>query len=765
MPAVDPAVIADASRVAAAAWANQVMPRLAIPLDGVAGLLARLLGTPTAAVSVVSDVYDDCVGAYGLPPPLTRHVPIEYSVCKYVVSAGRPTAVGNMRIDPELRGHPALLEFGVAAFAGAPLCDTEGRPVGALTVVDFVPREWTVEHMEILVEVAALLGPVPAGPGRRALGMLEDARTATRPHRQPNSTVQAEVQHRFITTLLDSLQVGVLAVDPEGEPVLINRALRQLCGIDESVAVHEAADIAYRRQRRPTGRFKDIEETVLHRALAGQSVRDAKVLLHEPGLPERVLLINGEPIRAADGQLLGAVSTLMDVTQARRAEQFRAAELDVATLLNKAHTLEDVAPAVVGRIGRLLPRSCVALWLVDQWTGMLRPVTAWTAPGVTAGDFLRDHLNGDDLNGDDAGPGRRWAAGEALHIPELATSPDHTVGSARAFAQECLARGMHTMIVLPIRESDDVVGVLSCLCAAESGEAPHLGGLVSGTAAQIGAFLARRRAADLATQLSRAKDDFISLVGHAVRTPLTSIGAFAELVYEIPDLPEEARGLLHGVVRNAEALRRIVTDLLDAGALETGENALDLVHLDLATIIDAAVRAARPMAQAGGTDLVLLPTPNLHVYADPHRLRQMLDNLLSNAIKFTPGGRVEVRAHRDRNTIEVCVADNGIGIPPDQRDRVFDRFFRADNVAHGTATGSGLGLTLVRTIVDAHGGSTHLAGQDGPGTTVVVRLPASRTVPATALPATDTPATALPATDAPVPAVPATAAPATPGGG
>lgn len=719
MPAVNRAVITDAPRVAAAAWAKRIMPGLAVPLDGIAGLVARLLESPIGSVSVVSADYDDCVGAYGLPAPLTRHVPLSYSVCKYVVGSDHVMAVQDMTADPEYQHHPSAVKFGIRSFAGVPLRDTADRPIGALTVVDYRPREWTTRQLSILVEVATLIGPVPAAPTDSPLGILGgDGNTAQHP--AGSGAVHAEVQQSFLAALLDSLQVGVLAVDPRGEPVLLNRALRQIYAIPGDIPVdNAAAAMVYRPLRHPDGRLKSLDETAVRRALTGEQVRDARATLIAPGLPRRELLANSEPIHGPDGRLLGAVSTVLDVTERRREEQFRDAELHIATVLNKAYTIEDAAPQVVARLGSLLRSSYVALWLVDPIADVLRQATHWTAPGLTMSDVMPERI----ARGD-PGPGRVWASGEPLFIPDLAESLEYTDERSHRFAEACIQRGLRTVVALPIRDGDTVLGVMTCLSPDLDGGATHLIGMLTGIAAQIAGFLARRRAADLSAQLAKARDDFIALVGHAVRTPLTSIHAYTELLHDDETQRPETREMLGVILRNAETLRNIVHDLLDLGALETGQHALNITDVDLVTIVDGAIRAARPAATIGGVTLTADLPPRLHLSADAGRLRQLLDNLLSNAIEYGGQGTVRVRGRRHDSIVELAVSDDGTGIPPEQRHRVFDRFFRADNVAHSAAAGTGLGLTLVRAIAEAHGGSAHLA-EDGPGMCVLVRLPAT----------------------------------------
>ena len=171
----------------------------------------------------------------------------------------------------------------------------------------------------------------------------------------------------------------------------------------------------------------------------------------------------------------------------------------------------------------------------------------------------------------------------------------------------------------------------------------------------------------------------------------------------------------------------LVNDLLFAARLQAGELRLDREHLDVAAIVRQSVREARPRADAKDIVLELEEAPVPPADADRGRLFQLLDNLISNAIKFTPErGRVDVRVRTQNGTIRIEVADTGIGIPEDERGRLFDRFFRASTAVRQQIPGTGLGLYIARAIVEAHGGSIDVESADGQGTTFCVDLPARR---------------------------------------
>jgi len=229
---------------------------------------------------------------------------------------------------------------------------------------------------------------------------------------------------------------------------------------------------------------------------------------------------------------------------------------------------------------------------------------------------------------------------------------------------------------------------------------------------------------DRLRELDRLKGEFVALVSHELRTPLTSITGYLELVLHDPELADEHRRFLDVVDRNAGRLLRLVSDLLVVAQIESGKLALDLDDVDLAAVAGESVEALRPVADAQDVDLRLDVGPMPALRGDRARLGQLLDNLLSNAVKFSnPGGRVVVALGRSGKDLVLAVSDNGIGIPAAEHRLLFDRFFRASSAQQRAIDGTGLGLTIARAIVSAHGGAIELTSAEGEGTTFRVRLP------------------------------------------
>jgi PAS domain S-box-containing protein len=237
---------------------------------------------------------------------------------------------------------------------------------------------------------------------------------------------------------------------------------------------------------------------------------------------------------------------------------------------------------------------------------------------------------------------------------------------------------------------------------------------------------AERKARAEIDRVSRLKDEFLATLSHELRTPLTAILGWAKvLLVKRDDAASLGRGL-DAIARNAKAQARLIDDLLDMNRIASGKLRLEVQSTDLASVVEAAVEAARPSAEAKGIRLqtLLSPLPG-PVAGDPHRLQQVIWNLLSNAVKFTSrGGRVEVALERVESHIEISVRDDGIGIEPHFLPQVFDRFRQADASTTRSHGGLGLGLSIARQLVEMHGGSVRAtsAGLDQ-GATFVVALP------------------------------------------
>jgi two-component system, OmpR family, phosphate regulon sensor histidine kinase PhoR len=239
-----------------------------------------------------------------------------------------------------------------------------------------------------------------------------------------------------------------------------------------------------------------------------------------------------------------------------------------------------------------------------------------------------------------------------------------------------------------------------------------------------GAVLAYHDVTDLMTA-ARLKDEFVATVSHELRTPLTSIVGYVDVLLEdIAELPPEAQPFLLTVQRNARRLHRLVDDLL-SDALKLGKAELHVGLISVPGVVRTCAVEAEKSAMANGLTFSYDATPMpLEVSGDAERLAQVVDNIFNNAIKFTPrGGHVSCTVGRDGDQALVRITDTGRGIPPDELEDVFVKFFRSPGVQTDAIPGTGIGLAISKAIVEAHGGSIDLSSTVGVGTTFEIRLP------------------------------------------
>jgi len=653
--------------------------------------------------------------------------------------------------------------------------------------------------------------------------------------------VQQELENErtFLASLLDSLETGVAACDAEGRLVLVNRALRdQDVAADGMSSGDWAGEYGLYHGDGVTPLAPD--DVPLTRALRGEAVHHANLIVRRPGRSPRQYLANAQPIRASDGHRLGAVVALHDVTTTVRTERLREMQHAVAASLEDAGSTADAATRTAAAVAGGLGWTHGEYWQLADDEVTLTRMGGWTAPGRTL-----------------------FAQGEA----ELTARAGEFAAQVRAAAQPVWAAETvgAAALGLPVRSGDRVLGVLVFLHDDPMGCDAELLSRLDGVSAHLGRFVERRRAdaarrafervvagiddyvwtleitpdgvehvvygsphgaavfgtelrtpdgrprqlADLVhrddaarfaafhevvrsgrpsevearfvgadgqtrwvwtravprreddrlfvdgictdvterhrisvareellereqqqvrelRELDRMKDELVALVTHELRSPITSIRGYLELVFDDEDsgISPPADQFLRIVDRKAADLQKLTDDLLDLARLDAGEISVDLRPVSLTRLLAEVVTDHHPAAESKNLTVDVEADGPVVVAADPTRLRQVLTNVLSNAIKYTPdGGRVEVRTAVADGTASLSVADTGIGIPADQYPRMFQRFFRTSNAVQQGIKGTGLGLAITKAIVERHGGTITARPGTPCGTVFTVTLP------------------------------------------
>ena len=321
------------------------------------------------------------------------------------------------------------------------------------------------------------------------------------------------------------------------------------------------------------------------------------------------------------------------------------------------------------------------------------------------------------------------ATGRPYRTPDALQEPG-IHGAHRAVVE---AEGLRSVMVVPIRGDEKVEGLIyvSRRTVSPFGERDEAVGARLADHAAIAIrnsrlFAAERAARAEAHAANRAKDHFLATLSHELRTPLNAMMGWLRMLRN-PRLDDTQKAHAVEVIeRNARLQAQLINDLLDVSRIIAGKLEMDRYALDLVPVVQEAVEAVRSDVEAKALILEVALDPGTgEVLGDPRRLQQVVANLLSNAVKFTPrGGRIEVRLGRHEGHARLSVADSGEGMDPQVLPQVFEPFQQADSTTTRTHQGLGLGLAIVRQLVEAHGGRVHAeSGGRGNGATFVVELP------------------------------------------
>ena len=243
-----------------------------------------------------------------------------------------------------------------------------------------------------------------------------------------------------------------------------------------------------------------------------------------------------------------------------------------------------------------------------------------------------------------------------------------------------------------------------------------------------------RMATDLAArqeqlvEADRARRQLLADVSHELMTPLTAIRGYAETLALPQFMPpsKEGQRAVKVIEEEGERIERLVGDLLELARFEAGGISLELDNVDVDEVFERVDERHAKTAQEKGVKIVIEPHDDIRMIGDPHRLEQAVQNLAANALRHTPpGGQVTLGARREDGVVRITVSDNGVGIAPEHLPHVFDRFYKADQ-SRSTSGGSGLGLSIVKAIVERHGGTITVRSRQGVETVFEVTLPADR---------------------------------------
>ena len=470
------------------------------------------------------------------------------------------------------------------------------------------------------------------------------------------------------------------------------------------------------------------EDTVLARIRAGLTVDHFETTrLHKDG-SEIIISLTVSPIRDDAGRVIGASKIARDITERSRlraiaqehaqiTEQLGvvgatiAASLDPATIVQQVTDLAtSLSHAEFGAFFyNVVDRSSGESYMLYTLSGVPKEAFAkFPQPRATA--IFAPTFHGEGVvRLDDVTQDSRYGQS----APYYGMPPGHLP--------------VRSYLAVPVKAaSGEVLGGLFFGHSKKGVFTQQDERLVVGIAAWASLALANARLYDMAREADRVKDEFLAVLSHELRTPLNAILGYARLLRGNILGGEKAERGLEILERNASALTQIVEDVLDISRIVSGKIRLDVQPVDLPLVVHNAVATMQPAADAKAVRLQTVVDPRVGpVSGDPDRLQQVVWNLVSNAVKFTPkGGRVQLRLELVNSQVEIVVSDTGVGIRPDFLPHVFDRFRQADAGTTRQTGGLGLGLSIVRQIVEMHGGSVDASSEgEGRGATFRVRLP------------------------------------------
>ena len=420
-------------------------------------------------------------------------------------------------------------------------------------------------------------------------------------------------------------------------------------------------------------------------------------------------------VEAVARELRVAIETAR-LFQARKGENERLLALQRAAATLAARTdPHEVFDMILRSAVQLFGQGSASLYTWDEEAGVLRLAENFDMAGRMPDDAML--LPGEGV------VGRVFETREPLIIKDYQTWEGGTAVGKQT--------GLHACLAVPLVRSGQALGALGIRSydprVLYTEDDARMLGLFGDQAAAalttVDAFSRQRQAVEQLERLNRAKSEFVSIVSHEFRTPLTGIQGFSEMMRDEDLTSEEMREYAGDINKDAQRLNRMINEMLDLDRMESGRMTIHPERMDLNAVIADVADRVRP--QAPNHTLALDLQPDLpQVQADRDRMTQVASNLLSNAVKYSPtGGRITMSTRLDGDLLRLDVRDEGLGIPADALETIFERYSRVDSQATKDIQGTGLGLPIVRQIVQLHGGKVWAESELGRGSVFHVVLP------------------------------------------
>ena len=527
-----------------------------------------------------------------------------------------------------------------------------------------------------------------------------------------------------LTDFFDNASVGLHWVAADGTILRANQAELDMLGYTrEEYVGRNIADFHYDR---------DAIEDILERLSAGEVVRDYEARLRCKDGSAKTVRIDSSAY-FEDGKFVHSRGFTRDITERRRIEHRLALQYAITRIVSRSIDFVEGTHEILETVCEGLGWQVGVLWSVDHQEKVLRCVDIWHTTAIDTTEFELACVATNFVKGLGL-PGRIWEGGKPVWIPNL--RKDRNFPRAQ-FAERS---GLRAGFGFPILLGNEVLGVIEFFSQEIRQPDRELLETIGSVGSQIGQFQERKRAEEKLAHLlvreraaradaekaNRLKDEFLATLSHELRTPLNAVIGWSRMLKSGKLDHESATHAIDVIERNAWAQKQIIEDILDVSRVITGKLQLHLGPVDLVAVVNAALDAVRPAFDAKEITIETNYPEGVRIVAgDADRLQQVVWNLLSNASKFTPAhGSVGISITQDGTYAEIQISDTGPGIEPEFLPHVFERFRQADGSTTRQHGGLGLGLAIVRHLVELHGGL--IAAENGTvraGAVFTVRLP------------------------------------------
>jgi PAS domain S-box-containing protein len=531
---------------------------------------------------------------------------------------------------------------------------------------------------------------------------------------------------RRLAAIVASSEDAIVSKDLNGIVLSWNDAAERVFGFTADEMIGQSI-----RKIIPDDRQSE-EDAVLEAIRAGRRVEHFETIRKFRDGRLIPISLTVSPVLDENGTVVGASKIARDISERKRAEAHAAkiaqrdAFLSEVTLtltrtLDFEQTLTMLAAAATPAIG-----DYCAVDLVNDDGVLVRVALAHVNPDQAR--FAR-HVRDEFQDPESTSSAQTVVrTGVSSFVPQISDEMlASAAGSSATGLEKLRALGLVSYMCVPIAIHDRILGALT-LANAESGRLFTNDDLrlIQDVASRSALAIENARAYRQLENANRLKDEFLATLSHELRTPLNAVLGYARMLQSGAIPPEKVPQALDVIDRNASSLAQIVEDVLDVSRIILGKARLRVEPTDVTVVVDDAIATVMPAVEAKGLHLKTNVAADLvEVMADPTRLQQVIWNLLSNAVKFTPrGGRVDVRITSADSSVEIVVADTGIGFPKAFAQHAFERFRQAESGSARLHGGLGLGLAIARHIVEMHGGTIEAESPgEGKGATFTVKLP------------------------------------------